>query len=135
MRRAWAGPRDKHMEAALSHQASPGNEGRVPPSAAQPEGARGSPRKQHSWRDSLTDRPVSGSPAPSRTHLTPGPAQLLPGHTELLQAPRPPPPRCMLGFGFCAAADPALSQWLRGRADPVPPATAEAGIALRVCVL
>lgn len=97
--------------------------------------ARGSPRKQHSWRDSLTDRPVSGSPAPSRTHLTPGPAPLLPGHTELHQAPGPPPPRCMLGFGFCAAADPALSQGLRGRADPVPPATADAGIALRVCIL
>lgn len=50
MRSAQAGPRSEHTEAALSRlsrEASPGKEGRVRPSAAQPaprepEGARGS---------------------------------------------------------------------------------------------
>lgn len=128
MRRARAGPRSKHKEAALSQQASPGKEGRVLPSAAQPEGSRGSSTAGG------TAGQTDGSPAPYRTHLTPGPAALLLGHSEL-QAPGPPPPRCMLGFGFCAAADPALRQGLRGRADPVPPATAEAGRILGVWVL
>lgn len=98
MRRAQAGPRSKHAEAALSRQASQGRKGGFAPlppeEAAQPEG------QTNGWTDSR----VSG--ALPNTPDCQAPAPLLPGHTELRQAPGPPPPRCMLGFGFCAAADP-----------------------------
>lgn len=67
--------RSEHTQAALSRlsrQASPGKEGRVRPSAAQPAPREPEEAAQpEGRRDGLTDRQTdSRSPAPSQAHLT-----------------------------------------------------------------